>query len=66
MFINPNINLALFTSYIILIFIKHAMMDILVPIVYFDVAFRAMGGDVNKYAIVQKSSAIVQLDVKVV
>lgn len=41
-------------------------MDILVPIVYFDVAIRAMGGDVNNYAIVKKSSAIVQLDVKVV
>lgn len=41
-------------------------MDILVPNVHFDVAIRAMGGDVNNYAIVQKSSAIVQLDVKVV
>lgn len=41
-------------------------MDILVPIAHFDVAIRAMGRDVNNYAIVQKSSAIVQLDVKVV
>lgn len=41
-------------------------MDILVQIVHFDVAIRAMGGDVNNYAIVQKFSAIVQLDVKVV
>lgn len=42
------------------------MMDILVPNVHFDVAIRAMGGRVNSYAIVQKTSAIVQLDVKVV
>lgn len=42
------------------------MMDILVPNVHFDVAIRAMGGRVNSYAIVQKSPAIVQLDVKVV
>lgn len=49
-----------------LIYVKPAMMDILVPNVHFDVAIRAMGGRVNSYAIVQKTSAIVQLDVKVV